>query len=139
MNLDKLKASLLAHEGFKSAPYTDSEGYITIGIGRNISSNPLTIDEAWLLSKPFMDDAIEHAPLLIHNWDTIGDARQNVLIELVFAMGLPKVLKFQQMRAAVDAGDWAKASSELLDSKWAQQVHGRANDLAKQLALGTFA
>jgi len=33
---DKFKNDVMAHEGIRKSPYTDSKGYLTIGIGQNI-------------------------------------------------------------------------------------------------------
>lgn len=33
---DKFKNDVMAHEGIRKSPYTDSKGYLTIGIGKNI-------------------------------------------------------------------------------------------------------
>ena len=139
MDLPQLKTSLKAHEGFRGQAYADTKGKQTIGFGRNLTDNPLTEEEAWYLSQLWINDAIVHAPLLVHAWDKLGDARQNVLIELIYNIGIVSALKFQKMRVALDAGHWFEAADELLDSQWAKDVGShRAGDMATQLRTGNF-
>ena len=42
------------------------------------------------------------------------------------------------MLAAVEEGDYKKAAKEMLDSKWAFQVKGRAVELAKIMETGEW-
>lgn len=140
MNLSLLEARIKAHEGFRSRPYRDIKGKLTIGFGRNLDDNPLTEEEGWFLSKGPIAEAISHAPLLVHNWDGLGDARQNVLIELVYNIGLTKALKFREMRRFLDERDFPAAASELLDSEWRVEVGPtRSGEMADQLRTGLFA
>ena len=48
------------------------------------------------------------------------------MINMLFNLGLPRLLGFTNMWAAIQAGDYAKAADEMLDSKWAAQV-GESN------------
>jgi lysozyme len=63
----------------------------------------------------------------------LSSARQGVLINMAFNMGVAGLLKFKQMLAAVEAGHWGIAAKEMLDSNWAHQVPKRAVRLASQI------
>lgn len=139
MDYVELRKSLRKFEGFSGIPYLDTKGNWTIGIGRNLTGNPLTEEEAWSLNSKLINSSIEEAQLLVHNWRSLNSPRQNVLIELVFNMGLAKVLKFQRMRAAIDKGDYAEAGRELLNSKWTEDVGPRRSSaLVTQMETGEW-
>jgi lysozyme len=63
----------------------------------------------------------------------LSSARQGVLINMAFNMGVANLLKFKQMLAAVEAKHWGIAAKEMLDSNWARQVPKRAVRLASQM------
>lgn len=138
MNRDKLLASIQRAEGFSALPY-DDRGDISIGYGRNLTRNPLTPQEGvYLMQRPF-EAAIDSAPTTVKNYATLTDAQQNVLVEMVYNLGLGGVLKFKKMRAAIESGDFNLAAVEMMDSAWAKQVGSRALKLAEQMRDGTFA
>ena len=68
----------------------------------------------------------------------MDDARLGVLIEMCYNLGLSGLAGFKKMLAAVEAGDYKKAAKEMLDSKWAFQVKGRAVELAKIMETGEW-
>ena len=57
---------------------------------------------------------------------------------LAFNLGISGLLKFKKMLAALLQLDYSMAASEMLDSKWAEQVGSRADDLAKQMRTGEW-
>ena len=72
-------------------------------------------------------------------WRDLNDARQDVLVGMAFNMGVTGLLNFHHAINDMQGGNFASAANELLDSKWAQQVHERAARLATQMATGTRA
>ena len=135
MNLDKLQESLRIHEGLKLKPYTDTEGHLTIGFGHNLD-NGITIKQAYALLADDIDTAKKELDRYLPGLMGHDDARQNVLIEMVFNMGMPRLSGFKKMLAALDSRDYAQAAKEMEDSKWAKQVGARAQTLAKQMREG---
>ena len=59
-------------------------------------------------------------------------------MDMAFNMGVPRLCKFKNMWAAVEAGDFDTASIEMLDSRWARQVKSRATKLAEAMKTGEF-
>ena len=51
---------------------------------------------------------------------------------MVFNLGMNGFKKFKKMIAAIEKGDDKEVVNEMLDSKWAHQVKGRAWELADQ-------
>jgi lysozyme len=121
-------------EGDFSTCYQDHLGNWTIGVGRLIGPggglSPAEI--AYLLNNDIIDrrDALDAALPYFKN---LSPARQGVLINMAFNIGVRGLLNFQKMLTAVEAGQWGIAAKEMLDSKWARQVPQRAARLAQQM------
>jgi lysozyme len=136
VNLDGLRASLIAHEGTRNLPYEDEAENLTIGIG-HLLSKPIS-DAA--INQIFEDDiseAIDELDKFFPGWRNHDRTRQNVLAELCFNMGPQRLAGFRLMWAALDARDYVEAAKQLLDSRWRRQVkETRATRLADLLEHG---
>jgi len=60
------------------------------------------------------------------------------LVDMGFNMGVPRLMKFVNMWAAVDEGNFEWASEEMLDSRWAKQVGRRATHLSEAMKTGEW-
>ena len=136
-----LKTQLRREEGAESCAYQDSLGFWTIGVGRLIDSRKgggLSNDEIDLL----LDNDIKRnyeAVLKALPWvDKLSDARQAVLIEMAFQMGLKGLLQFQRMLGSVEDGQYVEAAAEMVKSRWAMQTPARAYRLASQMETGEW-
>lgn len=117
-----LRAELTLDEGRKYYPYTDSRGCLSIGIGRNLTGVGISAAEIDFL---FANDTAESCAMLdqkVQWWRSLPPAQQRVMINLCFNLGWPKFAQFQKFLAAMQAGSWAGAASELADSLWYGQV-----------------
>lgn len=150
MNLEAIKASCTAHEGRKNNPYPDTAGWASVGIG-HLMIHPITKKPFKFAGaspeelKPLTDEQIDktfHLDLLqaigdldrhVAEWLSYPEAVQNVLVELSFALGWPKLSDFTDMLGAMARADWQRAADELLDSKWHRDVHKRAETLAERI------
>lgn len=133
----KLRSSLIAHEGYMKFPYVDTLGNITIGIGYNLTDRG--IDDDWI-NRQYEEDVRYFYNRLMEDFDwfdELNEDRQIVLIDMAF-MGYKRFLSFKRMIAALDVGDYEKAALEMLNSKWAIQVKGRATELAEAMASGVY-
>ena len=139
MPLALITRLLRLHEGCRLHAYACTAGQVTIGWGRNLDATGpgLTQDEAdLLLSHDIARCEVEL--LTAYPWTVHLDAvRHAVLLDLLFNLGLPKLRRFTKTLAAVEAGDYASAAGQLLNSRWASQVGPRARRLAAMLATGT--
>jgi lysozyme len=127
-----LREQLIRDEGLRLMPYRDSEGFLTIGIGRCLDRVGISSDEAeYLLDNDIRDvfeDLSRHLP-----WaNELSEARRGVLANMCFNLGIHGLLGFRIFLAAAERGDIAEATAAMLDSKWARQVGLRAVRLAKQ-------
>lgn len=69
-------------------------------------------------------------------WDTIGDVRQDVFIQMGYQMGFNGLLKFVGTLAAAARGAWGTVAADMRLSLWDRQTHGRAERLADQAETG---
>lgn len=127
---------LRLHEGERLKPYRCTAGKLTIGIGRNLDDRGITREEAaFLLENDIKQGEAELLRAL--PWvATLDEVRQRVLLDMVFNMGIAGVLAFKNTLATIQAGDYQRAASMMLDSKWAKQVGARAERLSRMMATG---
>lgn len=134
--MSRLIEQLKKHEGLELKPYHDTEGVLTVGYGRNLSEG-ITEEEAEILLMNDIEKAAKEAEKLPF-FDSLNMARKAVIINMLFNLGLPRFLGFKKTIAAIEAQDFKAAAAEMLDSKWAQQVGARAEELAQQMKWGKW-
>lgn len=134
----RLKAQLIVHEDLRTHAYVDTVGKLTIGVGRNLDDVGLSRDECLVLLDNDIDARI-HGLITAYPWfSKLDPVRQAVLVNMAF-MGLKKLAGFHRMLMAVEMEDFDAAATEMLASRWATQVKGRAITLAKQMISGRWA
>ena len=136
MNLTLLRAQLELHEGRKKFPYLCSAGKTTIGIGRNLSDLGVTEGEIDMLFEHDLTRVIKELDANLPWWRNLSNARQHVLIDMLFNLGLSRFLGFKKMLRAAQIGDYSRVAFEMLDSKWAIQVGKRALTLSNMMQEG---
>jgi len=116
----------------------DSVGKLTIGIGRNLDDCGISEDEAEMMLLNDIDrtyfDLAYHLPW----WKDLDDVRKMVMIDMCFNLGIFGLLTFKNTLAAIKAGDYTEASRMMLQSKWAEQVMGRATELSLMMKEGVM-
>ena len=138
MNEKLLAAQLTVDEDRRPRIYLCTAGKWTGGVGRNLSDRPFSDDEIDLMLKNDIKgverDLDRHLPW----WRQMADARQNVLANMAFNLGIDRLLGFVQTLTLMKAGRYDAAAAEMLNSKWAQQVGARAIRLAATMRKGEF-
>ena len=82
-------------------------------------------------------DLCEEEASKVFKWfPSLTDDRQRAIINMVFNLGLTKLLHFKKFLAAMEAGDYETAGKEMLDSKWARQVGNRSDRLEQMIVNG---
>jgi lysozyme len=134
---------LKRHEGRgKKEPYKCSEGYWTVGFGRNLETNPLTTHEAEFLLTNDVERVfyklrdLQLIPMT-KKIDTI-EPRQGVLLNMAFQMGVTGLLKFKKALKAYTNHDYETCAREILDSRYAKQTPHRAQEMYKQMLTGVW-
>ena len=133
MNLDRLKSTLKKHEGEKLEMYQCSMGYRTIGVGHNLDAKGISPAVAALMLEEDIQDAIVDLEKNISGFKEMPEPVQEALVNLCFNMGIPRLLQFKKTLAYLREGKYKKASNELLDSRYANQVGYRAVEVAQMI------
>lgn len=134
--LEKLSNQLIKHEGVKLTVYKCPAGKLTIGIGRNLEDRGITTSEAMLLLQNDINNCIAELSQNFILFKALDYARQCVLINMCFNLGITRLKKFKKMFAAIEKEDWNLTACEMLNSGWAEQVGHRAEELATQMRTG---
>lgn len=136
--MNTLDSLLLLHEGEKLKVYKCTAGKNTIGVGRNLDDVGITQEESrFLLSNDIKRVTAELTKAL--PWFTkLDPVRQTVLLDMCFNLGLAGLLKFKNTLAFFQAGNYQKASENMLLSLWAKQVGRRAVRLSEMTRTGQW-
>ena len=141
MNLERLLESVKKHEGYRNKVYLDTLGKRTVGVGH------LCVEDFWEDDKEYeeyflmeilqkdLQEAIRGAKELMeeHGCADIDERAEEILIEMVFQLGMTGVSKFRNMWKCLSELNYLGASFEMLDSRWAKQTPNRAKDMAEQM------
>jgi lysozyme len=133
--LSLVEADLRRHEGVRSKPYKDTEGILSIGVGHNLEAEglcPAAIQAQ--LSYDIETKALNPLERFLPWWKDQPIQVQRALINLCFNLGIGSLTKFQQTLSSIKKGDYRKAAAQLLQSKYAQQVKGRAIEVASWIS-----
>ena len=136
MNRVQLIEELKRDEGVVLTLYKCSAGKNTIGVGRNVDDRGITEDESDYLLGNDIDLCVDELEDNFTWYKNLSDARQRVLVNMCFNLGLTRLLGFKKFLAALEAEDWDRAAEEMLDSKWAVQVGPRSTRLRDLLLEG---
>lgn len=138
MNRARLSKQLETDEGRRRRLYKDTVGKLTIGVGRNIEDRGLRDDEIDLMLSNDIDEAIGIARALIPTFDKLDDVRQEVVANMALNLGMTRLGGFKQFIGALVRFDFQRATSEMMDSKWYEQVGDRGKRLAYAMREGRF-
>jgi lysozyme len=137
----KIQEELTRDEGVRLAPYKDSLGNWTIGIGHLITSpdqmKKITRVEADALLGQDIAEAEERLRKFIEPsvLSATGGARRRALVNLSFNLG-NKLGQFEHFLDAVNSEDWEGAADLLKGTNYAKQVGDRASRIQKMLSTG---
>ena len=141
MEMSRLLESVKKHEGYRNKVYLDTLGKRTVGVGH------LCVEDFWEDDKEYeekflmtilehdLQTAIKGAKELMeeHDCADIDEQAEEILIEMVFQLGMTGVSKFKNMWKALAEKNYIGASYEMLDSRWSKQTPNRAKSMAKTM------
>ena len=143
MDINKLREQLKIDEGVEYRVYNDHLGYKTLGIGHLVVPGDLEYDAPVgtyvsedRVNEIFDKDVItyiDEAKKVFGNLEGMPEEAQQVIVNMCFNMGAPRLSQFKKFIKAIHDEDWATASVEMLDSRWANQVGIRANRLSDRI------
>lgn len=150
-----IRNRIIKSEGFVPAPYKDTKGIWTIGIGFNIQTRNdvdqklkaagidertrksiitkrqgrITKQQAEKLLDMTISEAYEDAKRIVPSFTKQPLEIQGVLVDMTFNIGPTGLKKFSKFINYVDTNQYAKAADEMKKSLWYRQVGDRAKDL----------
>lgn len=144
MNKESVFEQLKIDEGVKYEVYLDHLGLPTFGVGHLVTEDDperdydigteVSEERVWEVFEKDLDVAISECVVLYGEaWDGLPGEVQEVLVNMMFNMGRPRLSGFKKFNAAIEAGDWATAAVEGRDSRWYNQVSNRAERLMERL------
>ena len=143
MNVEKLREQLKIDEGCVYEIYNDHLGYPTFGIGHLVrESDP---ENGSPLGTEISEDRVNEAfdadieivlsdcNILYPDFEDLPEEVQQIVANMMFNLGRPRLSKFAGMKRGVDARDWDSAADEMVDSRWYRQVGRRAERLVDRM------
>lgn len=138
----ELTRQLKGDEGVKPCAYQDHLGFWTIGVGRLVDERKpgsgLRPEEITFLLNNDIDDRIRELGRRLPFFIELDPARQGVLLNMSFQMGVDGLLGFKNTLKLVEQGRYDEAAEGMLNSKWAGQTPERARRLAVQMRTGLW-
>jgi lysozyme len=143
MNINKLREQLEIDEGVVHEIYLDHLGLPTFGIGHLVTeSDPehglpvgTPVDESRCIEafESDVETTLSECKLLYPDFDDLPEEVKQIIANMMFNMGRPRLSKFKGMKRGVDARDWNSAADEMVDSRWYRQVTKRADRLVERM------
>ena len=149
------RQSIVREEGIRYFPYTDIDGYYTIGIGHLLEDQKAAHDD-WMITKEggihakgwtsekcysvLADDLTKAIGASLQWWSkdvlSLSMARRAVIAEMCFVLGYHGAREFHHFKEHYLAGDVYDSARELIESDWDIQAPHRVERLAKRWELG---
>jgi lysozyme len=133
MDMERIKTTLIRHEGLELKPYRCTSDKLTIGVGRNLDDRGITHTTAMQMLDEDIELSIEDLRRNLSWFDEMPEPVQEALINLAFNMGIVRLMQFRKTIAFLRDGEWDKAATEMLDSRYATQVGRRADEVADMI------
>tara|TARA_B100000073_G_scaffold303614_1_gene271762 strand:+ start:157 stop:591 length:435 start_codon:yes stop_codon:yes gene_type:complete len=138
-----LREQLKIDEGVKYEVYKDHLGYPTFGIGHLVVAGdeeygaavgtPVSEERVNAVFESDVAKFVSESKKVFPNLDELPEEAQQVIVNMCFNMGAPRLSKFKKFIAAVNDGNWSTAAVEMMDSRWATQVGARAERLRDRI------
>ena len=143
MDINKLREQLKIDEGVKYEVYDDHLGYKTFGIGHLVKTTdeeygapvgtPVSEERVNSVFDEDVETYVNESKKVFGNLEDMPQEAQQVIVNMCFNMGAPRLSQFKKFIKAIQDEDWATASVEMLDSRWANQVGSRADRLSDRI------
>ena len=143
MDLNLLREQLEIDEGRVDALYNDHLGYATFGVGHLVLESdpeygqeigtPVSADRVIETFEQDCENVLRDCNILYEDFEDLPEEAQQVIANMMFNMGRPRLSKFKGMKRGVDSRDWNAAADEMVDSGWYKQVTNRADRLVARV------
>ena len=123
----------------------DHLGYPTFGIGHLVTESdpehgqevgtPVSEDRVIEAFESDLESVLSDCSRLYPDFESLPEEAQQIIANMMFNLGYPRLSKFRNMKACVDQKDWMGAGDEMMDSRWYNQVPNRAGRLVNRMKL----
>ncbi len=137
MGYYNLKKRIKVNEGFSFKPYKDQLGYLTIGYGHLILSNEKILLKKKIHKKELEEIFEKDFKKALYNFNTklkhftSNKKEADLLIEMVFQLGIKGCLKFKNLLKNMRKGNKHLVCFEMMNSLWYKQTPYRVKTLVK--------
>ena len=143
MNVEQLRDTLKVDEGRVNSIYLDHLNLPTLGIGHLINEwdeeygkpvgTPVSEERVNELFEKDVQVTIEECEQLFGNFQELPEEVQQILANMMFNLGRPRLSKFRKLCKAVAEKNWQECAAQMHDSKWRTQVPNRAERLISRM------
>ncbi len=143
MNVEQLRDTLKVDEGCVNSIYLDHLNLPTLGIGHLINEwdeeygkpvgTPVSEERVNELFEKDVQVTIEECEQLFGNFQELPEEVQQILANMMFNLGRPRLSKFRKLCKAVAEKNWQECAAQMHDSKWRTQVPNRAERLISRM------
>lgn len=144
MNRESVFEQLKIDEGVVYEIYEDHLGYPTFGVGHLVLESdpeygqdvgtPVSEERVKECFEKDLNTAISECVVLYGDkWEDFPGEVQEVLVNMLFNLGRPRLTKFRNFNKNILEHNWAGAAPEGRDSIWYRQVGNRAERLMERL------
>jgi lysozyme len=148
--MSQIIAILNFEEGYREAPYLDSQGFPTVAGGIRIGPKGASLSNYNFLVPRLVGDTWKQSIVAgkvqqIHSRTALqqalaqcSEARCDVLYSMAYQLGIDGLALFRNMLTAITQKDFDAAADAMLNSLWANQTPGRARRHAEVMRSGTY-
>ena len=143
MNVEQLRDTLKVDEGCVNSIYLDHLNLPTLGIGHLINEwdeeygkpvgTPVSEERVNELFDKDIQITIDECEQLFGNFQDLPEEAQQILANMMFNLGRPRLSKFRKLCKAVAEKNWQECAAQMHDSKWRTQVPNRAERLISRM------
>ena len=133
----ELKKRIKKNEGFSIRPYKDQLGHLTIGYGHLILPHEKHLKTNKNSNAHLKEIFVQDFNLAVNDYKkfikrkTYSKKDEELLIEMVFQMGVNKVLKFKKLLSNMRKNNKHLVCFEMMNSLWYTQTPNRVKNLIK--------
>tara|TARA_Y100000004_G_scaffold13793_1_gene14716 strand:- start:38 stop:478 length:441 start_codon:yes stop_codon:yes gene_type:complete len=143
MDIEKLREQLKIDEGCVYEIYNDHLGYPTFGIGHLVIESdpengqevgtPVSADRIIEAFEQDVETVLSDCAILYPDFDELPEEVQQIIANMMFNLGRPRLSAFKGMKRGVDSQNWQEAADQMVDSRWYRQVGARAERLVERM------
>ena len=143
MNVEQLRDTLKVDEGCVNSIYLDHLNLPTLGIGHLINEwdeeygkpvgTPVSEERVNELFDKDIQITIDECEQLFGSFQDLPEEVQQILANMMFNLGRPRLSKFRKLCKAVAERNWKECAIQMEDSKWHKQVTKRADRLISRM------